>query len=117
MRKFLASKMTALALALAVLFGGMVVAAPAQAVYGSYVNYAHCAGTGCDHPVWIDSTDGLHFWLPFGTFTDDVFKVDAYSIGQRLRITGPNGTTRTLNCGESYAPTNPGWYEVKQMSC
>jgi hypothetical protein len=102
--------------ALVVVAGVGVSSVPAQAVVGSDVYFYSCQGSGCDHKVWIDTTDGQHFWLPYGGWTVDVYRVRPYSIGQRLRVER-EGTVRVLACGASFYPSRSAVYSLKQQDC
>lgn len=84
-------------LALGVVFGGVAIAAPAQAVTGTMV-YVYSG----DSYVRMTNTSGVTVNKPVGTSMTNVFRICPPGIGYRLRITKPGGQRLTLAYGACY---------------
>lgn len=90
-------------LALGVVFGGVAIAAPAQAVTGTTV-YVYAG----DSYVRMTNTSGVTRNKAVGTSMTNVFRICPPSIGYRLRITKPGGQRLTLAYGACYATNTSG---------
>lgn len=106
-RKFL----LAIVASLAVVLGGVVTAAPAQAVWGTSV-YLEGIATGSN--TWVRTTnmvgtDKIIHWMETAR---NVRYFEPPSTGWGMIVTGPGGSTRNLEPGEGYTPTNDGTYRV-----
>lgn len=108
MRK-LKTALMAMVATLAVVFGGLVAAAPAQAVWGTTVTVTSANGNS-----WIRTTNmvGTDKLIHLGETARNVRTFEPPSDGWSMAVHGPNGSVRWLQPGEGYTPTNDGVYEV-----
>lgn len=117
MSKMKKAALAALAM-LSMVFGGMVMAAPAQAVAGSTVYYI-----GRDSSVpssWrlvTTSTTGVVKRLAVSTTVGagNVFRACPSDLGGRIRYRHPNGTLVTLAYGACFNPGSTGVYTVRAI--
>lgn len=107
MKRTIAAIVTTLALML----GGTALAAPAQAVWGSTIHFNSCTYDGCTNPIRYTPMGGGERTLGWGNKRTDVFRVCPWSIGQRLIVKGPSGSTRGLEHGECYVPTKAATFD------
>jgi hypothetical protein len=107
--KKLKTALLALVATLAVVFGGMAAATPAQAVTGSTVYLFGAAGNG-----WVKTTNtnGVDKIIHQYETANNVQFFCPPSSGWEMVIYGPNGTKRNVAPGLCYFPTNPGTYQV-----
>lgn len=107
MRKILASAIAAIAL----LFGGVMVAAPAQAVWGTSVFLTSSAP---NPNAWIKTTNmvGDDKILHVSETARNVRYFEPPSSAYYMTIQGPAGTFNNIEHGERYTPTKDGTYTV-----
>jgi hypothetical protein len=109
-------KIATIALALAAVFGSVVVSAPAQADWGSVTHYAAKGGAvPSSARLGVTRMDGAQFDLELGDYMINSWRVCPELGGYRLRVTGPAGTTRDLARDQCYFPTNEGTYQYKML--
>lgn len=102
MRKFITGILLTLALAIG---GSFLYAAPAQAVWGSDVHYyAKGAAVPDSNYITVTRMDGAQFSLYIGDFMINAWRV-CPRVGYRMVVTGPSGTTNTLDANQCYFPT------------
>ena len=107
-RKIIAAITAAIALA----FGAIVTAAPAQAVWGTTV---HLEAVPASHPnAWIKSENmiGTEKILHTQDTARNSRRFGPPGSNWRMLVQGPAGTFRYVEHGEWYTPTNDGVYQV-----
>lgn len=109
MKKF---AMAALA-ALALLFGGLVTAAPAQADAGTSVAF-NGVSQGIPRTIDLYNTNiyGNQYQQPLSTVRHNVERVCPKNSNYRLQYTNPRGTTDILGAGQCFHPGLEGTYRV-----
>lgn len=102
---------TAIALAIGVALGGVTVAAPAQAIAGTdvYVSSAYA-----NSEVGTENVNGWWKYLSDGETAHNVAVICPPGYAYYLKVTGPAGSTRVMDPGACYRPTNDGRYVVSQ---
>ena len=106
MKKIIAS----ILVLLSIFAGGVAVSAPAQAITGSYVNYA-----GSFSPttrITTTTTGGTVYFQAYGSTLGNVYKTCPQSGSQRLGYVSPNGSQHTLPYGSCLYPAVTGTYRV-----
>lgn len=106
----LKTALAALLATLALAFGAVVTAAPAQAVWGTTVTVT----SATNDSAWIRTTNmvGTDKIIHRGETARNVRYFEPPSDGWSMSVHGPNGTSRWLPPGQGYTPTNDGVYEI-----
>lgn len=109
----LKTALMALVATLAVLFGGVTLAAPAQAIAGSTVHYVgYEPGAGVPR-LTVVKTNGVRYTMAPGGRAYDVFQICRPSITFKImyELPGSNVQRQTLN--SCYSPLQRGEYDVE----
>lgn len=101
----------AIVASLALIMGGVVTAAPAQAIWDTSVTVE---GVPSGTNAWIRTTNmvGTDKIIHLNETARNVHYFCPASSGWELWIVGPAGTRRGLDPGQCYTPTNDGLYRV-----
>lgn len=114
MKKFKTALM-ALVAALAVVFGGLVAAAPSQAALANWGTTVTLEGVPISNPnAWIRARnmEGVDKILHVQETARNVAKFCPPGVNYEMLVVGPAGTARQLSPGECYVPTNDGVYQA-----
>lgn len=96
--------------ALAVVLGGVVTAAPAQALIRSV--YYPYNGNLTGVPLVVNMQDGRTLYRYRDTVTDNVWRYCPPSIGYYLIVENPTGHRVTRSAGTCHVPSYDGQYKV-----
>lgn len=108
---------TAIALAVAMLFAGVGVSAPAQAVTGSTVFYsARETGLPASTAIRGTKTNGTSYTLYLGNKLTNTFRACPVGLGFHIVYRNPAGNVGTLNPGQCLVPTMVGTYYMTATS-
>lgn len=109
MKNKISAIISSIVMTLGLALGAVVTAAPAQAVWGTTVTI-----TATNEPGWVRTTNmvGTDKIIHMGETARNVRYFEPPSDGWSMSVHGPNGTSRWLQPGQGYTPTNDGVYEV-----
>lgn len=98
--------------AVALVFGGISAAAPAQAVVGSTVAFGYADPSLSVRTIKVTNTDGVTRNYGVGAAPRNVFRVCAPSLASRLVLIAPNGSRIQTTAGGCHTPTQRGSYNT-----